>query len=71
MKTLADMFAGMKPLVDPALLGGSISKSFSTIWKLIGAPVDHFAGLKALMPAESLSAAIAKSFAPMPRRSMP
>lgn len=63
VKTLADMFAGMKPLVDPALFGGSISQKLFDDWKLIGVPVDHFAGLKALMPAESLSAAIAKSFA--------
>lgn len=63
VKTLADMFAGVKPLVDPALFGGSMSKKLFDDWKLIGAPVDHFAGLKALMPAESLSAAIAKSFA--------
>jgi hypothetical protein len=26
LKTLADMFAGMRPLVDPALFGGTISK---------------------------------------------
>jgi hypothetical protein len=63
VKTLADMVAGMKPLVDPALFSGSISQKLFDDWKLIGAPVDHFAGLKALMPAESLSAAIAKSFA--------
>ena len=63
LKTLADVFAGMKPLIDPALFGGSISKKLLDEWKLIGAPVDHFAGLKELMPAESLSAAIAKSFA--------
>jgi hypothetical protein len=63
VKTLADMVAGMKPLVDTALFGGSISQKLFDDWKLIGAPVDHFAGLKALMSAESLSATIVKSFA--------
>lgn len=63
VRTLADMFAELKPLVDPALFGGSISKKLLDDWKLIGAPVDYFAGLKALMPAENLSAAITKSFA--------
>jgi hypothetical protein len=62
LRTLADMFAGMQPPVDPALFGGGISEKLFNDWKMIGAPVDHFAGLKALMPAESLSATIAKSF---------
>ncbi|MGH7552212.1 MAG: hypothetical protein ACREMQ_04205, partial [Longimicrobiales bacterium] len=62
VKSLADMFAGITPAIDPELLGGAISKKLFDDWKLLE-PVDPFAGLKALMPAESLSATIAKSWA--------
>jgi hypothetical protein len=62
VKGLADMFAGITPVIDPELFGGGISKKLFDDWKLLE-PLDAFAGLKALMPAESLSAAIAKGWA--------
>ena len=39
VKTLSDMFADMKPLVDPALFREGL-KGLLDDWKLIGAPVD-------------------------------